>query len=128
MTITRAELGTAVGNVQREWKTPSRAVPFLVIWAGIAVTVLLMLGRDRLQLPSWLDGAAAAVGIGFLVAAARLATRRTRAIVERHQVRCVSCGQPLIDNAVLAERGTSVAEVALATGQCRRCGKAAFVV
>lgn len=94
----------------REW-----AVVIVGI-GGLALAVAMIIIAEQRGWPSALLPIFFASGWATLLGSWVVARRRERKLRAKYQLLCPSCAAPLVDRSLVA------AQVAIATGNCPRCG------
>jgi len=121
LALTREDVAAMVATYRIENRRPRQWLGVVTGIGGLfSAAVLINLG-EHFHWPEALAPAFFVGGWGVLLLSVFVVARRERRLREQYQVNCPSCGAPLLD-ASLTGRGVARAELAIATGNCPRCG------
>ena len=117
----RDDLAALVWSYRRRSRGPAQWAMVGIGIGGFTLSVVLITLADQYQWPNWLQPVFFGTGWVTLLSAWVIALRRERRFRAQYQLRCPACAAPLLTGSD-AGRGVTQADLAIATGDCPRCG------
>lgn len=121
-TLTRADLAAAVAAYRAATRGRSQLAFIPIGLGGLACGVALQSLNEWAHGPAWLGWFGFAFGWAVLIGSTIIVFRNAKRFREQYRIDCPNCGASFLDHALDAG-GTSSADLAIQTGQCRHCGQ-----